>query len=230
MDIKKFVPHINEDGYIFILIFAVISLFLSLFSSTLGWLGLILTSWCIYFFRDPTRYTPDSDDLVISPADGMVSKIEKVNFPKELGLTNLKGTRVSIFLNVFDVHVNRIPVSGKVEKLYYHAGAFFNAVLDKASDENERQYVHIKTRNKRDLVVTQIAGLIARRIICFASNHSDVKAGERFGLIRFGSRVDVYLPENIEPIVHENQRMIAGETIIASLKNDLPRIKKFTVS
>lgn len=227
MKIREFIPRINEEGYIFILIFAVTGLFLSLFSTSLGWIGLIATIWCVYFFRDPIRITPDSDDLIISPADGVISKIEEVNFPKELNLGKLKGIRVSIFLNIFDVHVNRIPISGKVKKLHYHPGAFFNATLDKASDENERQYVHIKTNSNKDLVVTQIAGLIARRIVCFLKDDSEVKIGGRFGLIRFGSRVDVYLPEGVKPIVQEKQKMIAGETIIASMKNDLPTIKDY---
>lgn len=227
MNVKDYFPRINEDGYIFILIFAVIGLFLSLFSTSLGWVGLIVTVWCIYFFRDPVRVIPDSDHLIISPADGTVANIEEVAFPKELGLGKLKGTRVSIFLNIFDVHINRLPISGNVEKLHYHPGAFFNASLDKASEENERQYVHIRTKNKKDIVVTQIAGLIARRIVCFLSEGSKVNIGKRFGLIRFGSRVDLYLPEGVHPVVNVKQKMIAGETIIASLKNDLPKIKTY---
>ncbi len=227
MKIKDFVPRINEDGYIFILIFAVIALFLSLFSTTLGWIGLILTAWCVYFFRDPVRITPDSDDLVISPADGVVCKIEEVNFPKELGLESKKGIRISIFLNVFDVHINRLPVNGDIMNLHYHPGAFFNASLDKASEQNERQYVHIKTRNKKDLVVTQIAGLVARRIVTFITEDSKSVIGSRFGLIRFGSRADVYLPEGVQPMVKEKQRMIAGETILASLSNKGPSVKNY---
>ncbi|MEQ9115341.1 MAG: phosphatidylserine decarboxylase [Rickettsiales bacterium] len=224
MKIQSFIPKINEEGYIFIVIFAVIALFLSLFSNTLGWVGLILTLWCVYFFRDPDRVTPQNEDLVVSSADGVVSKIEDIDFPKELGMSKTRGTRVSVFLNIFDVHVNRLPVEGKIAKTHYHPGAFFNASLDKASDENERQYVHIKTKkNKKDVVVTQIAGLIARRIVCHVEGGQDSNIGSRFGLIRFGSRVDIYLPSGVQVLVHENQRVIAGETLIASLTNSFPK-------
>lgn len=227
MQMKNFIPKINEEGYIFIIIFAVVSLFFSLFSETLGWIGLIVTAWCIYFFRDPNRVTPDSEDLVISSADGVVSKIEEVALPKELGLNKDLGIRISVFLNIFDVHVNRFPVSGSVVNCHYHPGAFFNASLDKASEENERQYIHIKTKSNKDVVVTQIAGLIARRIVCHAEVGEEARVGTRFGLIRFGSRVDIYLPREVNVLVHENQRVIAGETIFASLTNTYPKSLKY---
>ena len=212
-----FVP-IHPAGWMFIAIFAVVTALLGLFSGTLGWIGLILTAWCVYFFRDPERVTPLREGLIVSPGDGVVQKIVKVIPPAELELGLEERTRVSIFLNVFDVHVNRIPVEGSVTKLHYHAGKFFNAALDKASEENERQLVKITMPDGGTLGVVQIAGLVARRILCDLKEGQSVKTGERFGIIRFGSRVDIYLPPNAVAMVIEGQRSVGGETIIADLK------------
>lgn len=208
---------IHRDGWKFIAAFAVISLSLGFLSRELGWLGVILTGWCVYFFRDPDRVTPLKEDAIISPADGVVCGITETQPPKEL---NLEGTftRISIFLNVFDVHVNRIPLNGTITKSIYHPGKFFNASLDKASEYNERQALVVETA-KHSVVFVQIAGLIARRILCEVTEGQHVKAGERFGLIRFGSRVDIYVPQGISPLVMVGQRMIGGETILADLSS-----------
>jgi phosphatidylserine decarboxylase len=210
---------IHKDGWKFILIFAFVSLVLAYVSSELGWIGALLTGWCVYFFRDPDRVTPQAEGAVISPADGVVSAIGESLPPKELGLEGEeKWTRISIFLNVFDVHVNRIPLEGVITKSVYHPGKFFNASLDKASEYNERQSLMVQTASGQSLIFVQIAGLIARRILCEVIENQQVKAGERFGLIRFGSRVDVYLPQGIAPQVLVGQRMISGETILAHIK------------
>lgn len=213
------IPPINKEGHKFVFIFAGVSLFLWALYSPLGFFGLIATAWCAYFFRDPDRMIPIGDGLVVSPADGLVQKIEKVSPPEELGLEDEELIRVSIFLNVFDVHVNRAPISGEVTALNYHPGQFLSANLDKASSENERQSVVIKTKTGQQIVCVQIAGLIARRIICDLQDEQDVEAGERYGLIRFGSRTDIYLPKGVNPNVVVGQRAIGGETIIADLKS-----------
>ena len=210
---------VHPAGWMFIAIFAVISLGLSLLWSPFGWLGLIATAWCVYFFRNPDRVTPLREGLIVSPADGMVQTIIKCTPPAELELGIGERTRISIFLNVFDVHVNRIPIEGSISKLHYHAGKFFNAALDKASDENERQLIKITTPDGLTVGIVQIAGMVARRILCDLKEGQSVKTGERFGLIRFGSRVDIYLPPDITPLVIEGQRAIGGETILADLKN-----------
>jgi len=210
-------PKIHKEGWIFIAIFAAVAVLLSLVSSFLGWLGFILTAWCAYFFRDPERVTPVRQGLVISPADGFVQMITKVNPPKELGLKGDGWTRISIFLSVFDVHINRIPVDGTITKSIYHPGKFFNASLDKASVHNERQSLVVELKDLREIAFVQIAGLIARRIRCDVYEGQKVSAGERFGLIRFGSRVDVYLPRGVNPLLIEGQRAVAGETVIADL-------------
>lgn len=220
---KPFVPSIHKEGHVFILLFVAATFILFLISTKLGWLGVVLTVWCILFFRDPTRITPISDGIIISPADGVVQKIAQAAPPAELEMGDAQMTRVSIFLSVFDVHVNRIPVEGKVKRLHYHAGKFFNASLDKASEHNERQSILIETKDKKKIAVVQIAGLIARRIVCDLIPEQKVVTGERFGIIRFGSRVDIYLPKGVEPQVIEGQYMIGGETIIAHTKNDLKR-------
>ncbi|OJW51428.1 MAG: phosphatidylserine decarboxylase [Alphaproteobacteria bacterium 41-28] len=212
-----FFAPIHRAGWPFIALFIGITFILMLFSKTLGLLGLILTGWCIYFFRNPRRVTPLGDGLIISPADGIITKIEKAPPPKELKWSKKSLNRISIFLNVFDVHVNRIPVDGIITKVHYHPGKFFNASLDKASDHNERNSLLIKTPSGQEILVVQIAGLIARRILCDAHPDQDVKAGETYGIIRFGSRVDLYLPEGVNPQVVEGQRMIGGETILADL-------------
>lgn len=218
--IKSICVPVHPAGWPFIAAFAVVSLLLGLVAAPLGWLGLIATAWCVYFFRDPHRVTPIREGLIVSPGDGVVQKIVKCVPPAELDLGVAERTRISIFLNVFNVHVNRIPIEGSVSKLHYHAGAFFNAALDKASEENERQLVKITTPDGLTLGVVQIAGLVARRIICTLKQGQSVKTGERFGLIRFGSRVDVYLPTEASPLVIEGQVAIGGETVLADLKSN----------
>ncbi|MDE3016707.1 MAG: phosphatidylserine decarboxylase [Pseudomonadota bacterium] len=217
-----FVP-VHPAGWMFIAIFAVVAFLLKMIWSPLGWLGLIATGWCVYFFRDPNRVTPMREGLIVSPADGVVQKITKCVPPNDLDLGVAERTRVSIFLNVFDVHVNRIPAEGSISKLHYHAGKFLNAALNKASEENERQSVKITTPDGMTLGIVQIAGLIARRILCDLKEGQSVKTGERFGIIRFGSRVDVYLPPDATPLVIEGQRAVGGETVIADLKNAEPQ-------
>jgi phosphatidylserine decarboxylase len=222
-----FVP-VHPAGYPFIGIFAVIALVLALISHTLGFVGLVLTLWCVYFFRNPKRITPVREGLIVSPADGVVSLIMQAPLPPELD--DCKGsdalceagtvTRVSVFLNVFDVHVNRIPADGEIKKVVYHPGKFLSANLDKASVENERSTVLLKLNGHPSSVAfVQIAGLVARRIICKLSAGQAVKAGELYGLIRFGSRVDVFLPPGVNPLVCVGQRMIGGETVIADFKS-----------
>lgn len=210
---KTFVP-INREGYPFIAGFAVVTLILGIFSTTLFWIGLILTAWCTYFFRDPERVTPVDDKLVVSPADGVVSAVGPALPPAELGLGTTEMTRVSVFMNVFNCHVNRAPVRGRISRIEYRAGKFVNAELDKASAENERNGLVIDSPNGQ-VGVVQVAGLVARRIVCWADADSDIGIGERFGIIRFGSRLDVYLPRNAVTRVHVGQTAVAGETIIA---------------
>lgn len=221
--IKQFIPNIHKEGTFFIVLFLLVTLVLFNISEVLGWAGIILTLWCAFFFRDPQRVTPIDDDLIISPADGIVQTIKEDSPPKELGLKGSKMTRVSIFLNVFDVHVNRSPVTGTVKKLSYHPGKFFNASLDKASKHNERQSILMTTENGKEIAVVQIAGLIARRIVCNLEEGQKTNSGERFGIIRFGSRVDIYLPKGIEPQVIVGQRVLGGETIIGSFTAKLPK-------
>ncbi|MFI4984260.1 MAG: phosphatidylserine decarboxylase [Rickettsiales bacterium] len=210
----------HKEGYLFIGIFLFVTLLLFFFSKPLGVIGVILTIWCVCFFRDPERVTPVNDLLVVSPADGTVVSISQNTAPTELELGDEKFTKVSIFLSVFDVHVNRIPIAGKVTALHYHPGKFFNASLDKASEFNERQSILVEHTSGAHVPVVQIAGLIARRIVCNLEENQVVTAGERFGIIRFGSRVDIYLPKGIEPKVLIGQYMIGGETVIAELKNE----------
>lgn len=215
----SFKSPIHKDGWKFVGIFAGVTLLLCAISQFLGWVGLILTGWCFYFFRTPKRVIPQRSGLIVSPADGIVSLIKEVDPPHEFDIGSEKRFRISIFLNVFDVHVNRIPLSGIVEKIIYHPGKFFNASLDKASEFNERQSVIVRTENTK-IAFVQIAGLIARRIRCDIQEEQSVKIGELYGLIRFGSRVDVYLPVGSVPLVIEGQRMIGGETILADLNSD----------
>ena len=219
--IREFIPSIHKEGYFFIGVFAIITLIFFMWSQQLGWIGFILTLWCIFFFRDPNRVITDQKNVLVSPADGIVQKIEKAKMPKEIADNDGEMNRISIFLNVFDVHVNRIPISAKVKKLNYHHGKFFNASLDKASEHNERQSILLELNDKQEIGVVQIAGLIARRIVCDLKEDQKVVTGERFGIIRFGSRVDVYLPNNFEIKVLEGQRMIGGESIIAELKSTI---------
>lgn len=221
--LKTIIPSIHKEGYIFIIMFLAATLLLSSISDKLGLIGFVLTIWCCYFFRDPERIVPLGDNLVVSPADGIVSKVEKVLPPKNLGMKEEEVTRVSIFLSVFNVHVNRVPASGVIKKLYYHPGKFFNASLDKASEFNERQEVLMETKNGEQIAFSQIAGLIARRIVCDLDEKQEIKAGARFGIIRFGSRMDVYLPKDVESLVNVGQTMIAGESVIADLQSKLGR-------
>lgn len=212
-----FIKPMHPEGRKFVAIFAVITLVLFAFEDVLGWIGVILTVWCYYFFRDPERVTPDAPGLVISPADGVVSLIEPAVPPRELGLPEVALTRVSVFMSVFNCHVNRAPVAGKIETIAYKPGKFLNASLDKASEDNERNSLVIRMEDDRILTVTQIAGLVARRIVSFTQEGAVLDRGERFGLIRFGSRLDIYLPDGVEPSVKIGQTMIAGETVIADL-------------
>lgn len=226
LSIQKYIfPNINNDGWRFISIFAATTALLAIIWLPLGVIGLILTVWCYYFFRDPDRVTPQIKDVVVSPADGTVQMITRVAGPEELGLNNKTFNRISIFMSVFNVHVNRAPASGKIVRKAYIKGKFFNATLDKASKDNERQMLAMRTDCGKEIAFVQIAGLVARRIICYAKDGQQYQAGERFGHIRFGSRLDVYLPTDIEPQVCVGQTMIAGETILANLKSDAPRVE-----
>jgi phosphatidylserine decarboxylase len=211
---------IAREGRPFIAIFAVATILLAMIADWLLVPGIILTAWCVYFFRDPNRVTPVRTGLVISPADGVVVSVGPALWPKELGMGEGEVQRVCIFMNVFDVHVNRTPVDGRIVKLAYVPGAFVNASLDKASEQNERQLVAMETRDGRPLAFVQIAGLVARRIVCKISEGQTLLAGERMGMIRFGSRVDVYLPPEVAPLVALGQRCVAGETVIADLESD----------
>ena len=213
---QQFAP-ITPEGYPFIGAFAFISLILFWLWVPLGWIGAVLTLWCIYFFRDPPRVTPVRDGLVVAPADGQVSQITTAAPPHELGLGDKPLPRISIFMSVFNCHINRSPVAGQVEKIVYQPGKFLNADLDKASADNERNSLIIATAGAR-IAVVQIAGLVARRIVCFVKEGQPVGAGERFGMIRFGSRLDVYLPPDTAPLVAVGQTAVGGETVLADLR------------
>ena len=212
--IDKVFPKVHKEGYKFLIIFGVITLIFYFISNFLGLIGLVLTIWCYYFFRDPERHPINNEDYLVSPADGVVLQVKETNGPRELNLENKTFTKVSVFMNVFDCHVNRTPCSGKVSKILYMPGKFFNASLDKASEDNERNYYKITNTRGEDVVVVQIAGLIARRIVCETSEDTDLNQGDRIGMIRFGSRADLYF-ENYKPLVKVDQKAIAGETIIA---------------
>ena len=216
--IRSQLAPVHPEGYVFIGAFALVSLLLFWLWSPLGWLGTVATLWCAYFFRDPQRVTPVRDGLVISPADGVISRVIHANPPAELGLGDKALPRVSVFMSVFDCHVNRSPVTGRIERIAYRAGKFLNADLDKASEDNERNCLTIALPSTVRIGVGQIAGLIARRIVPFVREGMSIGAGERIGMIRFGSRVDVYLPEGTRPLVAEGQRAIAGETVLADLR------------
>ncbi|HLI11200.1 MAG TPA: phosphatidylserine decarboxylase [Alphaproteobacteria bacterium] len=216
----SFLAPIHRDGWRFLALFALATVLLFWLVWPLGWVGLALTAWCAYFFRDPERVTPLRPGLIISPADGVVLPIVEAPPPPELGMGAEPLTRVSIFMNVFDVHVNRVPCDARVMQRAYHPGRFLNASLDKASEHNERLALKLAIRQgetEREIAVVQIAGLVARRIVCEVVEGQQLRAGARFGLIRFGSRVDVYLPPGVAPLVAAGQRMIAGETVIADL-------------
>jgi len=207
-------PKLHKEGYRFLAIAVVITFILLLISNFLGLISFILTVWIYYFFRDPERFSINDESFLLSPADGVVSQITEVKGPEELGLENKKFTRVSIFMNVFNCHVNRFPSSGKIDKIFYKPGKYLNASLDKSSDENERNYIKFTNSHGDEIVLVQIAGLIARRIVCEAKEDSEAKQGDRFGIIRFGSRVDLYF-NNYKILVKKNQKMISGETIVA---------------
>ena len=212
--LSKIFPKIHAEGYKFLIIAGIITLVFYIFSNFLALIGLILSIWVYYFFRDPERIIINDDNYLVSPADGEVIKVEEANGPKELNLENKKFKKISIFMNVFDCHVNRTPCSGKIEEILYKPGKFFNASLDKASDENERNYYKIRDNQNNEIIIVQIAGLVARRIVCEASKEQDLKQGDRIGMIRFGSRADVYY-ENYEPLVKVGQKAISGETLLA---------------
>ena len=210
----------HPEGRKFVAIFAGITLVLFLIWGPLGWLGTGLTVWCYYFFRDPVRVTPAREGLMVSPADGVVSLLEPAVPPAELGLGDAPMTRVSVFMSVFNCHVNRLPLAGRITRVAYRPGKFLNASLDKASSDNERNGLAVETADGRRYGVVQIAGLVARRILCEVKEGQALMTGERFGLIRFGSRLDIYLPEGVNPLVCIGQTMIAGETVIADLASD----------
>jgi phosphatidylserine decarboxylase len=215
--IRGQIPPIHPEGYPFIGGFALASLILFWIWTPLGWIGTILTIWCALFFRDPVRVSPVRDGLVVAPADGRISMVTEAMPPAELGLGDRPLPRISIFMSVFNCHVNRSPAAGRIDRIAYRPGAFINAELDKASEDNERNSLVIATPNGR-IGVIQIAGLVARRIVCFVREGQSIGAGERFGLIRFGSRLDVFLPEGTRPLVAEGQTAIAGETVLADFR------------
>ena len=212
--IDKVFPKIHSEGYKFLVIFGVATLVLYFISTFLGLVGLLLTIWCYYFFRDPERQSIKSDEYLVSPADGEIIKVEEVNGPKELGLEEKKFTKISIFMNVFDCHVNRSPCSGTISEIIYKPGKFINASLDKASEDNERCYYKIKNSYGENIILVQIAGLIARRIVTECSKDDIIHQGSRIGMIRFGSRADIYF-ENYKPLVKLEQKSLAGETLLA---------------
>lgn len=207
----------HREGYRFVAIFAAVTLVLFFIAEPLGWIGVGLTVWCYYFFRDPERITPLAGGLIVSPADGVVSMIEPAAPPAELGMGEAPLTRISVFMNVFNCHVNRAPIAGRIEKIAYRPGKFLNASLDKASVDNERNGLTIRMADGRQLGVVQIAGLVARRIVCEVAEGLQIETGQRFGMIRFGSRLDIYLPDGVAPLVCLGQTMIAGETVLADL-------------
>ena len=211
---SKIFPKIHSEGYKFIVIAVVLTIILYNLSNFLGLVGLVIAIWVYYFFRDPERVIIEDDNYLVSPADGEVIKVEVVDGPKELGLENKKFNKISIFMNIFDCHVNRTPCAGQVEEILYKPGKFLNASLDKASEDNERNYYKIKDVHGNEIIVVQIAGLIARRIVCETNKNQDLRQGERIGMIRFGSRADVYY-ENYEPLVKIGQIAISGETLLA---------------
>jgi len=207
-------PKLHREGYRFLAIAGVLTFILLLLSNFLGIISFIITVWIYYFFRDPERVPISNENYLVSPADGTITQITETNGPKDLGLENKKYTKISIFMNVFDCHVNRVPCSGKITKIYYKPGKYINASLDKSSEENERNYIKVKNQKGEELILTQIAGLIARRIVCEVKENEEIKQGSKFGIIRFGSRVDLYF-ENYKVLVNVNQKTISGETLLA---------------
>lgn len=220
--LANFLVPLHRDGWRFIALFAIATVLLAQLWSWFWLIGLVLTLWCAFFFRDPPRLTPDRAGLVVSPADGLVQAIGPALPPRELDMPAEPLTRISIFLSIFDVHVNRVPADGTINIVAYHPGRFISAADDKASDDNERQAISMTLPDGRSLAFVQIAGLVARRILCELKPEQAVRAGQRFGLIRFGSRLDVYLPPGVSPLVAVGQRMIAGETVLADLHSSEP--------
>lgn len=221
-------PSIHREGWLFIGAFAAVTVIAFMFAGPLGWPGMVLTAWCVYFFRDPVRVTPAREGLIIAPADGVVLPLIEAAPPTELDMSEAPRTRISIFMNIFDVHVNRVPCDGKVIGTAYRPGKFINASFDKASEHNERMSTRIRPAGhdadgEDDLCVVQIAGLVARRIKCGLTEGQPVRAGERFGIIRFGSRVDVYLPTGYNPLVIAGQRSVSGETVLADVRAQEPQ-------
>lgn len=216
-DLERYLFPVHREGWKFITLFVIGTLLLFLVNDFLGVIGVVLTVWCVFFFRDPVRQVPDRFGLLISPADGIVEMIAMATPPAELGLEPKERLRISIFMSPFNVHVNRAPIASTIGKIAYHPGAFFNAALDKASEQNERNSLQFIMEDGRDIIVVQIAGFIARRILCWSREGQALSVGERFGMIRFGSRVDVYLPDGAHPLVTTGQTMVAGETVLADL-------------
>ena len=215
--LNTFIKPMHREGIKFVIIFSFTSVILFFIYNPLGWVGIGLTIWCYYFFRDPIRTTPVRDGLLVSPADGVISLIEKTMPPPELDIKKEKLTRISVFMNVFNCHVNRSPFAGEVTEINYRPGKFFNASLDKASVDNERNSLVLQIPDGRQIIIVQIAGLVARRIVSFVKLKQTLRTGQRFGLIRFGSRVDIYLPTGVQPLVCLGQTMVSGETVIADL-------------
>ena len=211
---SKIFPKIHAEGYKFLVISGIITIVFYSFSNFLGLIGLVLTIWVYYFFRDPDRVIIDDNNYLVSPADGEIIKVEEVDGPIELNLENKRFKKISVFMNIFDCHVNRSPCAGKIEEILYKPGKFFNASLDKASEDNERNYYKLKDKSGNDIIVVQIAGLVARRIVCETDNGQELNQGDRIGMIRFGSRADVYY-EHYEPLVKVGQKTISGETLLA---------------
>ena len=220
--LSTFLKPMHREGYRFVAAFAAATAALFYLAEPLGWIGLGLTVWCYYFFRDPKRVTPLRDGLLVSPADGVVSMIGPAVPPEELGLGPDALTRVSVFMNVFNCHVNRLPISGTITRVAYRPGKFLNAALDKASVDNERNALAVRLPDGRDYAVVQIAGLVARRILCEVKAGQALRTGERFGMIRFGSRLDIYLPPGVQPLIALGQSTLAGETVLADLRSDEP--------
>ena len=212
----KIFPKIHPEGYKFIVISVFVTLFFLFFSKLLGAIGILISIWMYYFFRDPERISINDENYLVSPADGLITQITEVNGPKELQLENKKFNRVSIFMNIFNCHVNRIPCSGKITDIFYKSGKFLNASLDKASEDNEKNYIKIISNKGEEIIIVQIAGLLARRIVCECNKDQYLNQGEKVGMIRFGSRVDVYY-QNFKTLVKENQTTVAGETLIAKV-------------
>ena len=212
----KIFPKIHTEGYKFIVISVFVTLFFLFFSKLLGAIGILISIWMYYFFRDPERVSINDENYLVSPADGLITQVTEVDGPRELQLENKKFKRVSIFMNIFDCHVNRIPCSGKINDIFYISGKFLNASLDKASEDNERNYIKIISNKGEEIIIVQIAGLLARRIVCECHKDQNLNQGEKVGMIRFGSRVDVYY-QNFKTLVKENQTTVAGETLIAKI-------------